>query len=140
MFGAAFFQNFFAQFTYTGESSNLVRLSLAEYPAPGTYLGSQTGSISSDDPVPTPEPVVNPPTPTTTPLPTVVNATSSNGNTLNILIVSGETIVAMILVAAIIFLCVNKVSFRKRTTLDEFNTNLNNSTVPFTPQTHTEID
>jgi len=51
-------------------------------------------------------------TPSVDPTPTVVNGTESSGNseTVNILLISGESILLMALMAILLYLCVNKLN------------------------------
>jgi len=144
--GAAFFTNFFAQFEYqTDSDQNYVRLTLAKLTVPGTYLGDQTGTVDPYDPIPTPTPVPDVPTPSVDPTPTVVNGTESSGNseTVNILLVSGEVIVLMCIMACMIYICVNKTTCCKsKPTINDYNQVPSSRTSgaaddeakPFTPQ------
>lgn len=89
---------------------------------PGTYLGDQTGS-ASDNPVPTPTPVVDPTTPTVDPTPLVSNATNTNDKTVNIMLLSAELIIFMCMLACMLYLCVNKLTCcgQGRKTIGDYN-------------------
>jgi hypothetical protein len=94
--------------------------------APGVYLGDQTQVVDPDDPdpVPTPTPsnTTDPDTPAPDPTPVVINGTESSGNSkgVNILVISGEIIMLMCLIAILLFLCVNKLDCcKKKQTYDE---------------------
>jgi len=97
-------------------------LTLAKNVVPGTYLGDQTGS-ASDIVVPVPTPVVNPTVPTVDPTPLVSNATTTNGKTVNIMLLSVELIIFMCLLACMLYLCVNKLTCcgQNRTTIGDYN-------------------
>lgn len=121
--GSAFFTNYFAQFEYDVDlDTNKVRLTLAKEVVPGTYLGEQTGSVPGV-PIPTPTPVVDPAIPSVDPTPYIQNATSPNSETLNILLLSGEVVIFMMLMACMLYLCCNKLacSGKNKQTVGEYN-------------------
>lgn len=143
VFGAALMNSFFGEFTYTGGDQNTIQLNLGKATVPGTYIGSQSGTVNPDaPPLPDPTPVPDPPAPTPDPTPTIVNGTSSTGNaeTINILLLSGEAIIMMCLLACMIYLCVNKTTCcKRRAQVGDFG--INSGTMvsdqeaePFTPQ------
>jgi len=88
-------------------------LTLAKKTIPGTYLGSQT-TVPSNDPIPEPTPVTpDTPTPAVTPLPTSSNATSDDTSSVKmttnqIIFISLESLLTVILIVAIIWVCVMK--------------------------------
>lgn len=112
--GSAFLQSYFAQFEYHPETNlNKMTLTLAKKTIPGTYLGSQT-TVPSNDPIPEPTPVTpDTPTPAVTPLPTSSNATSDDTSSVKmttnqIIFISLESLLTVILIVAIIWVCVMK--------------------------------